>query len=202
MSGRERGKEKQREKGRGSGSERDNAVTSWRGRTQTPWRCSEWSSSKSPPQVQYCFQQAENWKHSWVKAGADVVFFNPPGRPKSPRKKWSFYWTCISLPQKNRETKCSWWQLSANLKLRFVHWPSSVKGKVLQSAQAFCLILRWMSWGCVWESWRRGRGRRVRSWQMKMLSGRSGWLKRPLSICRRNWLPLSRYLFLSVQMCN
>lgn len=51
-----------------------------------------------------------------------------------------------------------------------------------------------MSWGCEYESWRRGRGRKARSWLMKMPSGRSEWQKRPLSICRRNLLPLSRYL--------
>lgn len=143
MSGRERGKEKRKEKGRGSGRERDNAVTNWRGRTQTPWRCSEWSSSKSLPQVQYRFQQMSGYNllKTRNRVGSKQVlmlsFFNPPGRPKSPRKKWSFYWTCISLPQKNRETKCSWWQLSANLKLRFVHWPTSVKWQSITECSGF-----------------------------------------------------------------
>ena len=67
------------------------------------------------------------------------------------------------------------------------------------SCFAFCnpslslYLSRWMSWGCECESWRRGRGRRARSWRMKMPSGRSEWQRRPLSICRRNSRPLNRY---------
>ena len=62
------------------------------------------------------------------------------------------------------------------------------------NAQPFLVLPRLMSWGCECESWRRGRGRKARSWRMRMPSGRSEWQKRPLSICRRNLLPLNRCL--------
>lgn len=69
--------------------------------------------------------------------------------------------------------------------------PSLCRGKFCLSPQNVS-PWRWMSCGCVCEIWRRGRGRRARSWPMKTPCGRSGWQRRPSSTCRRSWPRPSR----------